>query len=409
MAETEGGSRTHSTPSELPGVFAHYFEAVEQSSSRTRWITVILTIASTLAFFSYWNTLPFAWCRSRTALTQKALEYAVASESEKTAFLQGPSGEQYSRALQYLKMRGVATNTGLVRMPLVAEIQCDTLRSAQVSSTTAPEHESCRVGTRSATVHRSGQSTSRCQGHRARHSARPTEPRECDGGARDGAAQLTLVPKTIRGEAMVPISTIELLHDLERFRDLFIDDVIALDIPFLGVSCDVNDLGLVAGLAFAIILLLRWRSFAAERYAIERTLALAQGTPYQKTVYEIVALKQVLTVPRRSLADAPGTRSWKGPGAARSPKALRLLRLLWKSIDIAPLAVLTLVLGSNLATFEVGYMTSPIGAVVSIAASAALWLATGGLTIRCMMTEDDVYEVLDRHAEEVFRGETPAA
>jgi hypothetical protein len=83
----------------------------------------------------------------------------------------------------------------------------------------------------------------------------------------------------------------------------YYDHVLVVTAPFFGISFDVNDLGLVGGLALIIILLLMRYSLSREIKNLN--LSFREATEHDQLCefYHSLAMRQVLTVPERKGED----------------------------------------------------------------------------------------------------------
>lgn len=92
----------------------------------------------------------------------------------------------------------------------------------------------------------------------------------------------------------------DLLVDfIERLRGLQLEQVTTLHVPFFGVTFDVNDLGIFAGLTFSVILLWFRFSLVRELINLRETFIEAKklGDEYRHHCYNLLAMRQVLTIP----------------------------------------------------------------------------------------------------------------
>lgn len=82
----------------------------------------------------------------------------------------------------------------------------------------------------------------------------------------------------------------------EELRRTMVDNVLTVHVPILGMRFDVNDLGMLGGFAFAVLLL--WFRFALwqEQENLRRVFAHVPKEN-KKEVYIALAMHQVLTVP----------------------------------------------------------------------------------------------------------------
>lgn len=96
-------------------------------------------------------------------------------------------------------------------------------------------------------------------------------------------------------------------EQLKELQESMVNRAMNVSVPFLGITLDVNDLGLLGGASF--LLLLVWFYYSLQRE--ERNVAaLFQATRDEdlSDVYELLAMTQVLTIPPRPAASP--SRFW---------------------------------------------------------------------------------------------------
>jgi hypothetical protein len=78
----------------------------------------------------------------------------------------------------------------------------------------------------------------------------------------------------------------------------YVDSALLLRVPFFGVVVDVNDLGLLGGITFMILLVWYRLSLAREVDNLELYFAEMKGRAEEREFYNLLAMRQVFTVPR---------------------------------------------------------------------------------------------------------------
>jgi len=182
----------------------------------------------------------------------------------------------------------------------------------------------------------------------------------------------------------------------ERYRSLqgaitraYVDNALAVRVPFFGITFDINDLGLIAGFAFITVLTLLRFGIRTEtvslRLAFKAATEVARGDRRQlETFYDLLAMRQVFTLP--PLEDA--RTHW----VASRP---RVLRMIPKLICFLPVAVYSLVAVHDYATLSVGSAISPLHARILLAYTAVFWLVIVALSLWCflrLVTIDELWE-----------------
>ena len=121
-----------------------------------------------------------------------------------------------------------------------------------------------------------------------------------DHGGLDCRARLFLVRRNYNPESAADKS--RLSEELSDYRKASIEQISLVHIPFFGAVFDHNDIGMFAGVTFAVVLL--WFRFSLSRELNNLNLlfnnqVLAES---MKRCYDLMAMQQVLTVPRMPLA-----------------------------------------------------------------------------------------------------------
>lgn len=172
--------------------------------------------------------------------------------------------------------------------------------------------------------------------------------------------------KRIKGEDSAQ-SFETLKHDVEGLHHVRVDDVSVIRVPFFGVLFDVNDLSLVGGFAFFVILLWFFFSLSSERRDLRIAFDFASNHAMGRLCYSLMLMRQVLTVPPRSSIHAP-----------------KLFTLLIKALFFLPLFVQLYVVRIDNKTMPVGLSISPWATHVSMAGGFVFLLAIEILTLMCI-------------------------
>lgn len=85
-----------------------------------------------------------------------------------------------------------------------------------------------------------------------------------------------------------------MIASLEKMN---IEDILVIKVPFFGVSFDVNDLGLMSGIAFLIILIMFKYSLARELKNLRYVFGIAKDQDSLECFYNLMTMRQVFTVP----------------------------------------------------------------------------------------------------------------
>lgn len=156
---------------------------------------------------------------------------------------------------------------------------------------------------------------------------------------------------------------------IKKVRDIQTERVMFIHVPFFGVLFDINDLGMLGGFAFVVLLM--WFRFSLwhESSNLKTTFAKATEKNCLPLSYELLSMHQVLTVPCSLGKDRPRQRPWG--------KIALLLFFL-------PSAVQLTVLAYDAYSFEFGSTISLFNTIVSIAVSLAFLVLIIILTVYCV-------------------------
>ena len=152
----------------------------------------------------------------------------------------------------------------------------------------------------------------------------------------------------------------EIDSQLNHQRQLLLDNVVKLIVPFLGFQFDINDLGLYAGIAFVTVMAMLHYSLRREHGNIEFCLQ-APGQPAGDEVRKLLLMKQVFA----------GVQQ-QGTGML-SAAILRRLPLL---PVVLPVILQGAIVYMDFSTFE-------NGRALSVPNTIALYIAEGAALIAC--------------------------
>jgi hypothetical protein len=172
------------------------------------------------------------------------------------------------------------------------------------------------------------------------------------------------------------ISNCEHLADLaKQLEEIQSREVNLIRVPFFGVVLDVNDLGSLGGFAFVIILLWFRFSIARELSNLKLTfdVARAQSPDILLRCYELLAMRQVLTVP--IVRGQPVRQFWGG-----LPLVLYVL----------PFGVQAAVFVNDLFTWDWGFSVSHANTVALLVIGGICLVLIAILTYLCFELSRDI-------------------
>jgi hypothetical protein len=302
-----------------------FMEATIASSARFRRVLIVVIVSSVLAFSAFWNARPGSWLNSRFEVTRTA--HSVQAREETAAEL-----ARRERELKEITKTMTAETSAGDKAALLKDqfrLNEETQRLSQKLQELDTYLASRDVETAKQWITRNGITSS---------------------------------------------GQIEMLSEpLVRART---NHVVLIHIPFFGTAFDVNELGLIGGFTFVVVLM--WFRFTLwrEYYNLCSTFE-ACGNNQQdfEACYKYLAMNQVLTVPPTLFTREPRERPWG--------KIVRLLYLL-------PVLVQLAVVVNDCLTFHNGWLISKPNTIVSIAASVCFLALAALLTYWCFRLSAEI-------------------
>jgi hypothetical protein len=323
-----------------------FVESQIVASNRSRNVLLILSTASLLAFVGFWNSKPLSWTNSRIEVLSRNLEYlkgrksiiekeqalaklkAKCSDEEKTrqSSTPAPSNPRQSN------------HTAVNRL-----VPVETQKANSACSPDLMTREQSDIDTeRNFVINGNEYATARM------HYEQTTKPSVFEG------------PSTLALDNLL-LKTEENLRTTLRNRN---DNVLSLRIPFFGISFDINDLSLVSGITFTIILIwLRlslWTELNSTQQVFERVDV--KDLKEVKDYYEYLGTRQVFTIPLSfdEQLKKYGERQW------------RLMIILLIAL---PVALQGLLLANDLYTTDIGLSIGSRNTII-VLISGFFFLAT---------------------------------
>jgi len=155
------------------------------------------------------------------------------------------------------------------------------------------------------------------------------------------------------------ISELAFVHATEEYNKLrqalyeamaksYVENDMSIKAPFFGFTIDANDLGILGGLALATVLLMFIFSITREVENLSIARYKAEEVGQIPEFYDVLAMRQILTVPRSFKREEP----------------TKFLRLTPKVICLLPLAVHSAVSVHDLLTSAIGSAISPLHNII---------------------------------------------
>lgn len=155
----------------------------------------------------------------------------------------------------------------------------------------------------------------------------------------------------------------------------YVDNTFTIKVPFFGITFDVNDLGLLSGFAFLILLILFRFSLMRE---YENTYLAFEAVEDDKEIlvpfYNLLSMRQVLTIPP-ILKPIPGMQHREG---------FRWATIIPKILSFLPFGTLTVVVINDFLTQNIGDILSSGHTLFLYIASVALGVLVLVTTVSCL-------------------------
>ncbi len=304
-----------------------YLDAVGASSKRSRMAVIVMVIASVLALDGFWNSRQGSWTSCRLRVARDAADWFVFADSDS-------SSSKISK--------GQNENDTLKIAAFVRDIK----------RRLKPELMSC---------------------YKLPPGVRFSLPlgirKELASGKINTFSQDT-IDRIDQAWRFVSTHEFTSAKRLDKFIEILeqarINTVITLPVPFFGVTFDVNDLGLLGGLTFIIILLMLRFCLAREWKNLKYVFEVARQRDALELYYDWLAMKQVFTVPR--MRENSHVGMWEA-----SVRALLFL----------PVIVQLCVFLHDLISFDIGFAISKPNTWIVCVASFVFLMVIVCLTYSC--------------------------
>lgn len=314
-----------------------FVESQIVASNRSRNVLLILSTASILAFVGFWNSKPLSWMNSRIEVLSKDLEYLkgrklINDQEQALAKLKAKcSDEEKARQSSTPAPTPPPSNPRRSNRATVQPVvpvetpktnpDCSPDLIARMQSEIDQERDFVINGNEYATV-------------------RAYYYDQYESGSKHSLFE---GPSTLVLDDLL-LKTEETLRTTLRNRR---ENVLSLRIPFFGISFDINDLSLISGITFTIILIwLRlslWTELNATQQVFERVDV--KDLKEVKDYYEYLGTRQVFTIPLTfdEQLEKYGERQW---------------RLMLIFLIVLPVVLQGLLLANDLYTTNIGISIS---------------------------------------------------
>jgi hypothetical protein len=357
-------------------------DAFVDSSRRSRFIIIVIIFASVLTFIAFWNSQQNSWTRCRLLMADYALRNGAWGLTDLDSLTLNKLSKLWVYRNRHLVSTDGISEDSIIKVlnGLVAtgEAQTDTLyRRNRLSFDTLAN-------------------ALRAQADSLRFAVDLCKNREFYSDT----------------------ALLQYVGNLDRLRT---EKVLIIQVPVFGVVSDVNDLGILGGLAFTVILL--WFRFSLWQELRNLRLFFEQVRNMSgeklKTYYHYLAMRQVLTIPKTSngpqFQPDKTFKSYLKKALYFPPLMIfyespllsnrRCWSIIEKGLFVLPLIVQGIVLYHDWHTFHIGEMIGKSLAQRSMIVGSIFFVVILILTVRCLFLSWHTNREWDKAYEQLFKTE----
>jgi hypothetical protein len=217
-----------------------------------------------------------------------------------------------------------------------------------------------------------------------------------DGWVNSRLRDATLAVEKLGDAKTTDATAAPVLYKLQWIQKIRAEQVSQIQVPVIGISFDVNDLGMLGGFAFIVFLIWVnysvWHLSTNLRLALEFAKNLDEQEPTQLLyyTYQNLAMRQVLTIPPKPAS----IRTSEGKFKSLLQKASKLLYAL-------PFIVQTIVVWHDWITTDIGNRYNSNATRIVLIMEIAFWCLNGILTIICFYIWRKTYETWKIFADKI--------
>ena len=183
-----------------------------------------------------------------------------------------------------------------------------------------------------------------------------------------------------------------LQSDIAKYRELQKEWVVFVHVPFFASVFDVNDLGIIAGITFTLLLLGYWFSVTRERDTLNDAFTVCGGVlgdtgEHRRRVYSILSTSQVLNVPH-----SPHLERRKGPHLPMFVK-----KYLAKGLILPPMLIQIAIMWNDQGTLKYGLTLGEQQTSISVMAEGVCLVAIMVLTVLSTLVSLEITHKWDQH------------
>jgi hypothetical protein len=309
-----------------------FIEATIAASSRFRRVLIVVIIASILGFGAFWNARRGSWVDSRIRFVHQAYDY-LDLKIKKDQLLE--QVDTKSRELKEAENKLTTTSDEKEKIDITKRKEVLTTENAALSEKIKNLEDNL-------------------------------------------SKNYVNAAKWINERGIT--SKDQLGPIIQRWENARVEYVALVRIPFFGIVFDVNDLGLLGGFTFVVVLM--WFRFSLWReYNNLRTTFREVKSEHLKICYMTLAMNQVLTVPPALSQNQPREKPWG--------TVVRLLYFL-------PVIIQLTIFLYDCYSFEDGRLVNEFNTIFGISVSLCFLVLSGMLTYWCYHLSDEIDKEWDK-------------
>lgn len=275
--------------------------------NRTRYVLIIIIVASILAFISVWNSVQFSWINLRLEKASYALKYRAWDIKNKDSLKTPEERERYDDVRLFLSARELTDSASIGKLK-------------------------------------------------------------------------------------------DALYNLQ------INEIIHIRVPFFGIVFDINDLSLLGGFTFVVLLLWYRFSLLRERNNLNDTLDIADLMGDGAVCFDLLSMQQVLTIPFNASDDKykpeqSDARFYELIGRLDYNNGLRFINRVPKLLHWLPVFIYTFAIVYDMFTSKYGLSISGWRTYSSYGVSLLLLFIIFQLTVKCTKHFIELDLVWEKHAK----------
>lgn len=165
----------------------------------------------------------------------------------------------------------------------------------------------------------------------------------------------------------------EVKYELDLLRQAKMREIVLITIPFFGVRFDINDLSVLAGFGFTVILLWFALSVSSEQRDLQLTFMRCEEIDQLRTCYDMLLVRQVLTTP----PDPTG-------------EGITWFRGLASALYLLPALVQAKIVWYDIRSFHFGAATSAGAALRGLLVGSGFLVVICGLTVASILMTREI-------------------